>query len=202
MAKKDEFAGPGWLPFEVKPFELGTFKPPPVTVRIGDTELRGEQRRRRAGKYMDNAFAGWRETWLTQDGKDLGYLDTCQFPPPNWESGEGDSKRVGVAGEIVGYPIVVAKPRTVGITRKTLVPIRVGERVFTLHANGELFEGEALVARIRKGPNVVRADGDDVIWGLASLLVLAQINPMFEANIQWENMLDPFLYLDAFTNWS
>jgi len=201
VSKKDEFSGPEWLPIVYDKVPM-TGTPKGMYISIGETKFRGEQRRRRAGKYIDNAFAGWRETWLTQDGKDLGFLDTSQFPPPSWESGEGDTRRVGVAGEIVGCPIVVARPRNVGITRKTLVPIRVGERVFTLYANGELFEGEALVARMRKGPNVIRTDADDVIWGLTCLLLLAGINPMFEADIHWENMLDPFLYLDAFTNWS
>jgi hypothetical protein len=201
MAKKDEFAGPGWLPivFTEEPF---TGLPKDRQLSIGDNAFRGQQRRRRAGKYMDNAFADWRETWLMQDGKDLGYIDTSRLPPPSWVMSEGPDKREGVVGQIVGVDFVVGKPFTVGVKRKFRMPIKVGERLFTVHGNGELFEGEALVARLRKGPRVVRTDADDVIWGLSLLLLLCGLNGMLEADIRWENLLDPFLYLDAFTNWS
>jgi hypothetical protein len=202
MAMKDEFAGPGWLPivFDEDPF-VG--RPKKLAVRIGDNEFRGQERRRRAGKYMDNAFAEWREMWLMQDKKDLGFIDTTRFPPPTWAVGEGDDKREGVVGQIVGVNFVVGKPFSVGVQRKMRVPIKVGERIFTLHRNGELFEGEALVARLRKGPHVIRTDADDVIWGLSLLLLLAGINAMLDANVGWENLLDPTLILEiAFAGWS
>jgi hypothetical protein len=202
MANKDEFAEPGWLPIVFEDYRYFG-KPKGLVVSIGDNEFRGEERRRRAGKYMDNAFAGWRETWLLQGKKDLGFIDTTSFPPPSWAVGEGDDIREGVVGQIGGVDFVVGKPFSVGVQRKMRVPIKVGERIFTLHRNGELFEGEALVARLRKGPHVIRTDADDVIWGLSLLLLMAGMNAMLDANVGWENLLDPTLLLEvAFAGWS
>jgi hypothetical protein len=139
---------------------------------------------------------------VSQDGTDLGYMDTIGYPPPKWDVTDGTETWVGVKGDVVGFPALIAKPYRVGLKRTPLVSTKVGDRVFVLNRQGELTENDDLVAQI--GPrteNGVRADTDDVVWVLALLLRQIKVPESFEQQSLWETLLDPVLIGELFFNW-
>ena len=191
-----------WLSLVVLPGKSLGINRTAWPAHVGKTSFVVDQRRRRRGTYIDNSFATWYETWVSQDGTDLGYMDTIRYPPPKWDVTEGSESWVGVLGEVVGFQALIAKPYRVGLKRTPLVSTKVGDRTFVLNRRGELTEEGELVAQIGpKAENGVRADSDDVVWVLALLLRQIQVPQSFEQQSLWETLLDPVLIGELFFNW-
>lgn len=190
-----------WLPLRT----LGAVHPRDerrtTIVAIGPNEFTVTRRRRRRGTFFDNAYSDWRETWISQNGVDLAYLDASAYPPPKWDVSDATASWVGVCGAIEGHEVLVAKPYRVGVRRTPLIRAQVAAREFVVSRDGALREGFEMAARLpRRDEGSVNPDSDDIVWLLAMLLHSVGVMSSFDRSFGWEDLLDPVNWLDAIGN--
>jgi len=176
----------GWLEIDADAFAVYDVYPKPVTVTIGDATFRAEQRKRRAGKYIDNAFSGFRETWLLQNEIELGWLDTVYFQPSgmsmmsdaaNWP----DRDEVGeptVVGNIGSLDVVIRRPDWHLWRRLRKVPITLGGRELVLDGSGFLSDGTQNLAQLKGRHPSVAGDADAAVVYLSALLVVVRVKEL------------------------
>lgn len=177
---------PGWLEIKAEAFASTEVFPKPVTITIGAGTFRAEQRTRRAGKYIENAFSGFREAWLLEEGVELGWLDTVYFQPTgtaimsdaaNWPD-RNEAGEPTVVGNIGSLDVVINRPDWHLWRRMRKVSIALGGRDLVLDGSGYLSDGTRQVAQLKGRHPSVAGDADAAVVYLSALLAVVRVKEL------------------------